>query len=165
VLAEFQRQQKPTELLEIEKSEVLDRDHIDDDDLIRLMNLARASREPTERLTIRPSARAESERLNLAVIGASFSWQLMRHLKASRQFSGIDVYFYYSGFKWREADDVSGQVRSPALPLDFESEIFGADCLLLEINEASALYPEHHLSAFVKDALAHLRRGSATPPH
>jgi hypothetical protein len=126
------------------------------------MNLARAPREPTEKLTIRPSVRADSERLKMAVIGGSFCWAPIRQLKASRQFTAIDFFFYYNLFKWREADDVSGKVRTPAVPLDFDHEVFGVDCLLLEINEASSLYPEHHLSAFLKDALAHLR-GSPTP--
>ena len=125
------------------------------------MNLARASREPIERLMIHPSARADSERLKMTVVGGSFCWELIRQFKASRQFSAIDQFFYYKLYKWREADDLSGQVRSPAVPLDFNAEVFGADCLLLEINEASAPQPEHHLSEFLRDALAHVR---ATAP-
>ena len=159
---QFREQEKATEPLEIEHSFISKRPSGEDADLFRLMNLARAPREPTEKLTIRPSVRADSERLKMAVIGGSFCWAPIRQLKASRQFTAIDFFFYYNLFKWREADDVSGKVRTPAVPLDFDHEVFGLDCLLLEINEASSLYPEHHLSAFLKDALAHLR-GSPTP--
>ena len=112
-------------------------------------------RYPCERLTIAARPTPPERQLKLVTVGASFSWELLRQLSSSGQFSETDLFFYY---KVRKSVVDNGNVRDirgdPATPLDFEREIFGADCLLLEINEASALYPEHHLSHFVADALA-----------
>jgi hypothetical protein len=128
----------------------------DENDLVYVMNLRRRWTYPCERLSIKPGPKPESEQLTMAAIGGSFTWELIRQLSASRQFSEIDFFFYY---KLYEACAVNGnifEVRTPGTPIDFKSEIFAANCLLLEINEGGALSSDHHLAAFVADALAHL---------
>ena len=165
VQARFREQNQPVEPLEILKSTISDEPVREDADLVALMNLQRRWRYPCEKLSIKESPRSESEQLTMASVGGSFTSQLLGQLSASRQFSEIGFYFYYQLSKSCVVDGRESAVRSPGLPIDFGSEIFAADCLLLEINEAAALSPEHHLSAFLTDALAqHPDPSVAQPP-
>ena len=161
VQARFREQNKSLDPIEIMESTLSDHPEGEDADLLRLMNLARPWIYPCERISIKPNPKPESEQLTMAVIGSSFTWELIRQLSASQQFSEVDFYFHYNQYKSCGVDGIFSTVRTPGIPLDFGSEIFAADCLLLEINEASAIFSEHHLSAFIGDALAHLPEACA----
>ena len=99
-----------------------------------------------------------------ANLSGSLTGEFIRQLSASRQYSEIGFHFYYKLHKECAVDGRLSKVRTPGIPADFNREIFAADCLFLEINEASALHPEHHLSAFVTDALARPPDPSAGRP-
>jgi alginate O-acetyltransferase complex protein AlgJ len=166
----FIQQRKPVEQIQSTRSWVTDTPYGEEADLVNLMNLMVPWRYPCEQITINPSARPPGKRMTLAVVGDSFGWSLLRLLNESAQFSDIAFYYYYPKAKTRigyQRSNVQGKlriyptdqfetVRAPATPLDFDAEVFSADCLLLEITEASVVSPEHHISAFVRDALAHL---------
>ena len=100
----------------------------------------------------------------MAMVGDSSCWSPLRALNESAQFSEIGFFFHYKVYKTRLADGRSAKVRTPALPIDFSREVFAADCLLLAINEVTAVRSEHHLSAFIEDALAHLPDPAAPRP-
>jgi hypothetical protein len=125
-----------------------------DNDLLELMNLAKPWSYPCERIKIKPNTRKGSERPTLAMVGSSFSWELLDVFRESDQFSAIALYFYYTRFK--TADERLPPIRRPAAPLDFNREIFAADCLILEIGEPLIAQSQHYLSDFIRDALANL---------
>jgi hypothetical protein len=166
----FFQQGKPAEQIQFNRSWVVDTPNGEEADLVKLMNLLFPWRYPCERITINPNSRPADKRMTLAVVGDSFGWSLLRVLNESAQFSDIAFYYYYPQHKTRAGHgrrNVPGKhriypseqfetVRTPAAPLDFSSEVFSADCLLLEITEAGVVSPEHHLSRFLRDALAHL---------
>jgi hypothetical protein len=120
------------------------------------MNLAWPWTYPVEHISIKPTRRSKTNQLTMAVIGDSFCWNLLRILNESGQFSDITFFFHYRLYKSRIADPDPITVREPALPLDFDREIFAADCLLLELTDATLPSTGHPVSAFLKDALAHL---------
>lgn len=166
VQACFAEQNKPVQPIELLGSSISNNPVGEESDLLQLMNLAhpdRLSSYPCERLTIKPEATSPAH-LNMAAIGGSFTWALLRQFKASGQFSDINFYFYYKLYKTREIVGNSKIVRKPATPIDFNREVFAADCLLLEINESAAVAPIHDLSVFIKDALAHLPDPAAPKP-
>ena len=161
VLARFREQNQAVELIEIVESVISQKPEGEESDFLTLMNLRLQWTYPCERVSIKLSPRPEREQLTMAVVGGSFTWELMRQLSKSRQFSEIDSYFYYKRSKICAVDGTLSLVRAPGTPKDFAREIFAANCLLLEINEAEAPSPEHHTSVFVADALAHLPDPSA----
>jgi hypothetical protein len=146
-------------------SKVSDYPEGDDKDILSLMNLAFPWRYPCETMEIERSTRPGSERMTMVIIGDSFTWELQRIFGESAQYSHVDSYFYYTLYKtWTPPGPPAG-VRQPATPIDFHREIFAADCLVLELNEAVALNSTHFLAAFVRDALAHLPQpGTPDPP-
>ena len=131
-------------------------------DLLDLINLARDWRYPCERVAIKPTV--APRQLSMSVVGGSFIWELARQLSMSEQFSEIDFFYYYRLYKSCLVQGRPVTVRTPAIPLDFASEIFAADCLLLEMNEQAIPERENHLSAFVDAALSHLPDPSAARP-
>ncbi len=154
ILRELQAQGQPLQPFEWTGGVVSMQPKDPDDDLLRLMNLARPWAYPCEQITIRPDTRLANEKQKMTVVGGSFSWSLIKQLSATGEFSEVDFFYYYRLSKSRAVNGELVKVRAPAAPLDFEREIFGADSLVLELNESSAPYSEHHLSAFVGDALA-----------
>jgi hypothetical protein len=156
IQAHFAEQNKPAEQIQSLESTVTNEPLGDEQDLVHLMNLARPWKYPVERITLEPSTRSETDRMNLVIVGDSFTWALQRVFDESKQYSNISFWFYYKLYKTSITNGEPARIRETALPVDFSREVFAADCLLLVINEASAISPEHHLSAFIKDALAHL---------
>jgi SGNH hydrolase-like domain, acetyltransferase AlgX len=163
VLARLAEQGKPVRPIEIVGSTISNEPVGDECDVLQLMNLARRWKYPCERLTIKRTETPPAH-LNMTAVGGSFTWSLLQQFSASGQFSNINCYFYYKMYKAREIGEYSQRVRTPATPVDFGREIFAADCLLLEINEATAAASEHFLSVFLKDALAHLPDPAAPKP-
>ena len=156
IQARLAEQGKAVWPIEVAERTISEKPEAEEGDLLRLLNLIFPWRYPCERLTIKRRVTPPSAQLTMAAIGSSFTWELSRQLSTSGQFSDISVYFHYRLYKSREMGDHSETVRKPATPVDFSREIFAADCLLLELNESITPSPEHYLSAFIKDALAHL---------
>ena len=128
-------------------------------DLYHLMNLMLPWRYPFVDLTIKHCTVA-SARPRLVAVGGSFASRPMSQLSASGQFSEVNQFFYYKVAKFCYTGGNSRTVSWPVTTLDFEREIFAADCLVLEINEHTAGYPPHVLE-FLPDALQHIPR----PPY
>jgi alginate O-acetyltransferase complex protein AlgJ len=164
VQARFAEQNKATEQIESAGSTITYELEREEHDLALLMNLAQQRQYPVEKIAIKPSNRPKAQQLTMALIGDSFCWSLLRALDESAQYSNIPFFFHYRRYKAQLVDGGPRTLRTPATPLDFSREVFAADCLLLEINELTAVYTEHHLSAFLKDALAHLPDPAAPKP-
>ena len=157
-------QNKPVEPVESTGNILTDQPHGEEADMASLMNLARRWRYPIEKITIKPSTRTKAHRMTMAMIGDSFCWSMLDILNESGQYSEIGFFFHYRLYKTRLADGRSKKVRTPGTPVDFSREIFAADCLVLEINEASAVSPINPISAFTEDALHHLPDPAAPRP-
>ena len=162
--AQLRAQGQPVDPLVLLKSTISNQPEGQDKDLLDLMNLARPFSYPCEELSFRRTEKTNDTPRTMAVIGGSFCWELIRILSISGQFSEISNHFYYKVAKRRALDGIVSDVRSSGIPVDFGREIFGADCLLLEINEAVAPQADHHLVVFLRDALAHLPDPSAARP-
>ena len=155
LIATLQAQGKTLRPIEYTERHVSDVPAGVEGDVYTLMNLAVPWRYPFIELTIKPMKIKESGRLTLAVIGGSFMWPVLNQLSASQQFSEIDAYFYYTLYKTCFVNGESKQVASPVTSVDFGREIFAADCLVLEVNEAAMINPQH-LLRFLTDALKQL---------
>ena len=161
ILTQLREQGQPLEPMILLKSTISDQPAGQDQDLLQLMNLARPFSYPCEKLSFQRTEKTKDTMRTMAVIGGSFSWELIRTLSASGQFSEITDHHYYKLAKRRARDGIVSDVRSFGIPVDFAREIFGADSLLLEINEAVVPQADHHLAVFLRDALAHLPDPSA----
>lgn len=153
VMARFAEQGKPAEQIQVLSSRVTDQPDGDEADLANVMNLARPWKYPCEVIQIKPSDRSKSDQMTMAMIGDSFGFGPLHLFKESGQFSDIGFFFYYTLSKANDA--YVPAIREPTAPMDFNREIFAADCLLLEISETTALSPIHFLSGFIIDALTH----------
>jgi acetyltransferase AlgX (SGNH hydrolase-like protein) len=159
------RQHKFAEPIEVIESTITMKPEGEEGDLAELLNTAHHWTFPIEKLKIKPSSRPENQRITAAMVADSFGWSLLHVLHDSGQFSEIGFFFHY----WRTktlAVEGGGwkKVRAPATPVDFATEIFAADCLILEINEVTLLTPETHITGFLKDALAHLPDPNSPKP-
>lgn len=159
----WRAQGQPLEPLRLDESRLTWQPRGEDYDLPLLLNLVSTLSYPSEELSVHQVSKPASAQLRMAIIGDSFSWQLARMLSTSGQFSEIDVHFYYRLYQSRVA---GGEItRGPnGPPQDFGREIFGADCLLLEFNEAAVPLPGHYLDGFLQDAIAHLPASTNAPP-
>ncbi len=157
------KQNKPAEPIELAGSTIDTAPEGEEGDLAGLMNMATPWRYPVEKLKIKPSMRAPNEQMTAAIIADSFGWSLAHVLQDSGQFSEIGFFFHYYRWKTVITQNRWEQVREPATPIDFAREVFAADCLILEINEATALGP-NHITGFLKDALANLPDPAAPKP-
>ena len=129
-----------------------------DNDLLQLMNLARPWRYPCTSFRIVPSKNKAVG--PIAIVGGSFSWQIAGELDASKQCSEIPVFYYYKIWKSINPsfDYNLNTVRQPVGPIDFPSEIFGCEAIVLEINETK-ISQVNHLEVFLKDALSYEKEG------
>ena len=164
ILTQLREQGQPGEPLIFLNSTLSDQPKGQDQDLVQLMNLARPLSYPCEELSFQRRDQTKAAQRTMAVIGGSFCVELIRLLSASGPFCEISHHFYYRLSKNRAVDGQLTPVRSLGAPQDFAREIFGADCLLLEINEAVVPQTDHHLAVFLRDALAHLPDPSAARP-
>ena len=139
---------------------------IEERDLLRLMHLAIPWRYPIAKMEITPQWLGKSKRPNMAVIGGSFMWRIIHQLNATEQFSEIDGYCYYRLYKICNFDmdkGPTGLVREPTGDVDFAREIYGADCLVLEVNEA-VIPGANHLKTFLREALDHVPANDERKP-
>ncbi|MDD5349516.1 MAG: hypothetical protein PHQ12_04825 [Chthoniobacteraceae bacterium] len=133
-----------------------------DTDLLVFINLLKPWNYPVTQFDIKP-ADTEKPRLGrMTFIGGSFSWQIAQEIEASKQFSEVDVFFYYKIYKAINSSIVGtrGSMRMPTGTVDFENEIYANECLVLELNE-TIIATQKHLSAFLDDAFAHLPQRDA----
>ncbi len=140
--------------LEPEMIEATDRPGRADRDMEALLNLARPWRYLSADITIKPAART-GPRPTVAMVGDSFSWKLAEVMQESGQFSEIHSYFYYKLRKTCYLRDYSPLMVAPAPALNIAGDIFGADLLILEVNESNLQM--QFLKRFVEDVLAFAR--------
>jgi len=162
VVSELRAQGAPLAPMDFRPIHVDDKPGMEDKDLINLMKLARPWRYPVSKVEAKPNPAVDGRRPSLAVIGDSFMWRMLQYLASSQQFSEINSYFYYKLYKSSNPDidnsfftKGTGIVRQPTGQVDFNREIYGADCLILEINEVQ-IATSQFLKVFLKDALANV---------
>ena len=153
--AELQSQGKALQPVEYSRMNISHNPEGDDADLLALMNLLIPWRYPVAHLTVKPSA-PHGLRPNMVMVGGSFMWKLNALLSVSHQFSEIDCFYYYKLAKKSFADDLFRTNAEPVQSVDFDREIFAADNLVLEINEAVIPSIPNHLIEFTGDVLKHL---------
>ncbi len=124
-----------------------------DSDLATLLNTLFAPSYPVVTITVEPARARNPHPPTLAFVAGSFGWKMLDMLNDSRQFSEVDFYYYYLRSKHCGLRGELHEVASPVPPLNFNTDIFAADALVLEINEQSLPDPAH-LAAFLRDALA-----------
>jgi alginate O-acetyltransferase complex protein AlgJ len=154
VMASLQSQGKPLRPIECEELKVSNRPTGEDQDIYALMNLAVPWRYPVAELKIKQTP-GQGPRPILAITGGSFVWKIAGLLNESRQFSEMDFFYYYKTMKMAFANGIGTRVAEPVQSVDFEREIFAADCLVLEINEQMLPNPANTQN-FVADALKNL---------
>ncbi len=125
-----------------------------DRDLVSLINIVFPWHYPVARVTPLPVSPPPSYRPNVVCIGGSFAWKLLSMLDASGQFSELDQYFYYGRSKSCQVDGEKHEIAKPAPPIHFDTDVFAADALVLEVNEQTLHTPAAHLTSFLHDALA-----------
>jgi hypothetical protein len=126
-----------------------------DRDLADLLNTALPWRYPVKTVAVRPvKTPPGTYRPNLVVVGGSFTWKMLDMLDASRQFSEMECYFYYTASKSTQFDGERHQIAKPTPSLNFDTDVFAADALVLEVNEQTLPVPAAHLTHFLQDALA-----------
>ena len=152
LLAEFRTQGRDLRELDTCNPQVSTDPTGSDSDLLDLMNLTLPWHYPVFRTDVNPRCFGDNKRPHLVMVGGSFMWQVAELLDRSRQFSTIDCHFYYRLSRKRFLDGIR-QESSSRRPLDFDREIFAADCLVLELNE-QVPPGRNHLRAFASDALA-----------
>lgn len=118
-----------------------------DSDLFDLMNIVTEWTYPCGVAEI-DQVESTGKKLRVVLVGGSFTYMLGRQLRDSNQFSSLPFYFYY---KVDFSEFVTGSGAPGPHPLDFERDIFSADCIILELNEQIIGKP-NHIRAFLKDA-------------
>ena len=154
LLAALRSQGKPVEPMELADLRVGDEPHGNDADLLDLMNLALPWRYPVADIHLRRKRLAENARLNAVFVGDSFTERLAELFSECGQFAEVDYFFYYRGNK-RSYTDAGATYTPPGFPVDFERDVFSADILVLEINEAQ-LSNAAFARDFVADAMSRL---------
>ncbi len=125
-----------------------------DRDLASLLNAAIPLRYPVGEVTVEPLPAGAGSRPNLVVIGGSFLWNLLTEIDSSRQFGETEFYFYYKNSKNCVVDAEWHTVEAPVAPVNFTTDVFAADALVLEANEQILDDGAQHLRSFLRDALA-----------
>lgn len=140
------------------KVQVSDVPRGEDDDVLKLLTLARPWRYPVVNLTIPPVPPAPgAPPRRLMVIGGSFAGRVINQLGAMGAFQEIEWLFYYKTRKLRYHNLDTHDIRAPHAPVDLESEVFNAQALLLETNEeVIGTGGTPHLRAFLSDAIPRL---------
>ena len=153
--AQWRAQGLPMEPLRVAESRLTNQPQHEENDLAQLLNLVTPLSYPCEHLSLDRAGPTTVTPKKMTIVGDSFSWQLARLLSRSGQFSEIYVQFYYRLYQSRVRNGEIIRGRNGP-PQDFAQEIFGADCLLLELNEANVPTAGHYLDVFLRDALARL---------
>ena len=163
LIAQLRDQGVPLSPIQYRGIQVDTKPGLEERDLMKLMKLAIPWHYPVAKIDIAANPPAEGKRPTMAVIGGSFMWRILQQLVSTQQFSEIDGYFYYKLYKSSNPNIENGFyrnsginiVRQPTGEMDFQREIYGADCLVLELNEA-VMIGANHLKAFLSDALSHV---------
>lgn len=134
--------------LQLDELRVTDQPRGPDLDLLELMNLARPWRYPVVELRLRPRPTPEHARLNAVFVGTSFATAPATLLSESGTFSEVD-HFSRRG-KWGFFDGQPTVLATFTPTVDFEREVFAADALVLELNEAILPRP-----TYVREVVAH----------
>lgn len=165
IQATFAQQGKPAGQIQIESSEVTDKPvGLLEAELVGVMNLMFPWRYPCESIRLRPAAKRRDQQMKMSVVSGSFGWELQRIFYESGDYQTVNLLWYYTLSKISAPPGLPFGMRAPAKPIDLDAELFAADCLLLEINEAVAVSPTHFLSVFVQEAIEHLEKKNAPAP-
>ncbi len=144
--------QKPIGALQIETLNIDHKPTGSDKDLASLLNLAIPPYDyPVPHPVI--ITKQASHQLGKAVfVGGSFNWILLDILNKVRIFEGIDYYYYYKLTLETFPIRTSHPVESSKI--NWESDVFNTQILVLEINEAE--FHNEYIPAFLSDILRHL---------
>lgn len=162
VLAELQSQGQPVRPIEDARPIVSENPSQEDADMLGTADPFVPWRFPVVRMDYPPVPLARERRPSLVLIGGSFLNSLGAHLFASAEFSEVHWLRYYQAMKELAAAG-DWRVLAADLPaVDVEKEVFGAQCVVLEVNEQQLIQPEH-LRLLFADSLARLPARGAPP--
>ena len=136
---------------EIRKKNDIYRGGLRDRDLVELLNIAIPWNYPTNRAVITELPNPAIPRPRGCVVGGSFTFPVLEQLRHSHQLEELYFYYYYTTQLMRYTDESYKTVAQPVPPVKFETDVFGADFIILEINEEVLVKPVNHLRAFVAD--------------
>ena len=122
-------------------------------DLASLVNTVSPWRYPVTSVTLDPVSVAHGDRPDMVLVGGSFVWSMMRLLDETQQFSEFDFYRYYRLSQYCRSHGSDHLIAEPTPPVNFDTDVFASDALVLEANEETLPRAEH-LRAFLHDALA-----------
>ena len=170
IITRLQEQGMPLQRLERGDASYGNDPEGDDMDLLRMMHLARPWHYPVMRFNIK---RSPVPPVTATFVGDSFTVNLMRQFANSGQFSEIDLFYYYKAVKaclprsfkddfYSDLDNSLAAVSKPVKSINFKREIFGSDCLILEVNEA-LMNDMPHLKMFLADANKDISTASREP--
>jgi hypothetical protein len=155
IFAEFEKQGMAVPRMNLERVDVDYNPRGSDRDLAKLLNLAIT---PDRFLTPHPITRIENAgsigKMNICSVGGSFTRTILEMMASTDCMSDL-LYLYY--YKSRINFLVDPNLRIPLKdhPLDFDRDVLGADCLVLELNEVSAGKPGYILK-FLSDLEDHI---------
>ena len=130
-----------------------------DSDLFDILNVIYPWHYPVEILQLETPVDLEKPKETMVCIGGSFNFNICNLLSLSGNFSEISNFFYYDLHKCTYNKGGDRITRKPVKAIDFGGEVFAADNIILEMNEA-VFYSggASHLEKFIENAFAYLAK-------
>jgi hypothetical protein len=138
------------------REEISDNPSGQDYDAVAVLNLMFPMHYPVTNVIVQPLAGQNTHRPNLVFVGGSFVKKMMELLATSAHFSELEYYFYYKMSQSSGTDGEVHRIAAPTPALNFQTDVFAADALVLEANEEVLPAMAPHLQSFLHDALAAL---------
>jgi hypothetical protein len=135
ILDDLARQGLPVAPIEVESLEIVDTPQNSDGDVLNLMNLVLPWRYPSPKLSLKRRSGPTAQRLSLVFVGGSFVILPGGLMSESGQFDEVVSFNYLNLHKLLLQEETVKFLRTPAPPIDYGSEVFSADALVVELNE------------------------------
>ena len=123
-----------------------------DQDLAMLMNLAIPWTFLVARGNITRGEVPPEHQQSIVIVGGSFMWKMAEFLSKTAIFFQVDCFYYYKKWKTCFFDGVPQKIREPTGPVNFASEVFASQNIVVELNESMINNPLH-VTAFLDAAL------------
>ncbi len=122
-----------------------------DRDLIHIMNLAIPWNFPVSNAQITREIVPPERQQSVVFVGGSFMWRMAEMFSGTNRFSRVDCFYYYRTWKASVCDGAVEKIREPTGEVNFVTEVFAANNIVIEMNEATINAPAH-VTAFLDAA-------------